>query len=366
MNAPRRTLYHGGAYNTCAPGSSASDMNPSPENIGGLFITAYSGAVPSNGFLEFLRCHRPAGVILFADNCVDHESAAKSIEKIQGILDGSALIAVDQEGGRICRVRGEPAEFPAAREFARAAENGISDRESALQNYRQTLSDSLRYLRQLGFNYWLGPVCDLELYKGETALEGRTFGPDPALAADFTAASVETAQACGFVCAAKHAPGLGRVSVDPHFTLGISQMTMEQFENTDAAPFRSALNAGADSIMTSHFICPEFDERPVTFSPAIIRELIKKRLSDTVAVVTDDLEMGALADFGSAGEVCGRALEAGHDLLLTRSQAAAEAGIAEIGHRLDNGSLDATRVSAALDGVATLRSNAQQRQAAAQ
>ncbi|HSH00080.1 MAG TPA: glycoside hydrolase family 3 N-terminal domain-containing protein [candidate division Zixibacteria bacterium] len=339
-------------------------MNSAPDNIGGLFITTYSGAAPSKEFLEFVRRQRPAGVILFADNCADHEGTRGTIEEIQGILDGTALIAVDQEGGRICRVRGVPAEFAPAREFARAAGQGAEEREAALQNYRRALGDSLRYLRTLGFNYWLGPVCDLELYKGETALEGRTFGPDPALAAAFTAASVETAHACGFVCAAKHAPGLGRVSVDPHFTLGISPMTIEQFENNDATPFRAALDAGADSIMTSHFICPEFDERPVTFSPAIVKELIKKRLSETAAVITDDLEMGALAEFGSAGEVCARALAAGHDLLLTRSQATAEAGIAEIRRLLGEGSLGDARVTAALQRVATLRGVAQQRQAA--
>ena len=231
---------------------------------GSLFMTAYSGQAPSIEFLKFLDKNCLAGIVLFADNCQNHAALKDSILSIQEHSENRALIAIDQEGGRVSRLRGSPVEYRSAAEYAALAEGGPEALQRALEVYEKEFTAAAQYLADLGVNFLLGPVCDLKLWNGETALESRTFGSDPEVASEFVKTTVRICREHGLACCLKHAPGLGRVSADPHEKLGVSAMSLEQFENVDSLPFKAGVAAGADSLMSSHFLAPEFDDIPVT------------------------------------------------------------------------------------------------------
>ncbi len=322
---------------------------------GELFLTAYAGPAPSKEFLDTLEKNALSGIILFADNCQDHAALKKSIRRIQERSDHKALIAIDQEGGRVCRLRGAPVEYRSAGEYAALAEGAAEARQRALAIYEKEFSAASKYLAELGINLLLGPVCDLKLWDGETALEGRTFGDNPEIASEFVRSTVQICQESGLACCLKHAPGLGRVSVDPHQTLGASAMTHKQFEYIDSLPFRAGIAAGADSLMSSHFLAPEFDSVPVTFSKKIIQALIRNGLSTEAPLLSDDLNMGALSNFGSFEKIVTQCLNAGHDLLLTRNLQTAKLGMNALSQALDSGAIDEERLHEAQSRVTELK-----------
>ncbi|MFQ5606371.1 MAG: glycoside hydrolase family 3 N-terminal domain-containing protein [Candidatus Zixiibacteriota bacterium] len=328
------------------------------DRIGELFLTAYQGAWPSQEFMSFARRRRVGGVILFADNCPDHQRLSEALALIHKQQEAGALVAIDQEGGRVCRLKGAPAEYRAAGAYAKMAGGGESAKDEALAAYAGEFSAAARYMAELGINLLLGPVCDLALWRGDTALEGRTFGASPHPAAEFVTETVRLCHQAGLTCCLKHAPGLGRVCVDPHRTLGESPMTLEEFRTVDSVPFRAGISAGADSLMTSHFVAREFDDSPVTFSKTTVEILVREALSENLALLSDDLSMGALAEFGSPGKIACRALAAGHDLLLTRDHRAAEAGISAIEAALESGAIPRQRILQALGNVERLKERA--------
>lgn len=324
-----------------------------PQTAGALFLTAFSGPAPSTESLEFLEKNSISGIVLFEENCQDHEALNVSIGCIQDHCNSQALIAIDQEGGRVCRLRGAPVEYRSAAEYASLVDG--KTREEALATYEEEFSAAARYLAELGINFLLGPVCDLKLWDGETALDGRTFGEDPEIASEFVKATVRICHKYGLVSCLKHAPGLGRVSVDPHETLGASAMTFEQFEHVDSLPFAAGITEGADSLMSSHFLAPEFDDKPVTCSKEIVDSLIRKELSDSLALLSDDLNMGALKQYGSFDRVVTQCLNAGHDLLLTRNMQTAKLGVAALEKALDSGEITSQRLREAQDRINLLK-----------
>lgn len=322
---------------------------------GSLFLTAYSGQAPSIEFLKFLDKNCLAGIVLFADNCQNHAALKDSILCIQKHSDNRALISIDQEGGRVCRLRGSPVEYRSAAEYAALAEGGPEALQRALEVYEKEFTAAAQYLADLGVNFLLGPVCDLKLWSGETALEGRTFGSDPDVASEFVKTTVRICREHGLACCLKHAPGLGRLLADPHEKLGASAMSLEQFENVDSLPFKAGVAAGADSLMSSHFLAPKFDDLPVTCSNKIVKELIRNTLSDSIALLSDDLNMGALSQYGSFDKIVAQCVGAGHDLLLTRDLQTAKLGVAALDRALESGDVSRQRLSEAQSRINRLK-----------
>lgn len=331
-----------------------ADEKVSAGHPGALFISAYQGSTPDAAFLRFYRESSPAGVIVFADNCEDVVALRESIAQLQELSDGLALVAVDQEGGKILRLKREALMYPSAAEYGRQA--ACESLEVALEQYRSDLTRVSEGLIELGINLLLGPVCDLAPQSEKSALTGRAFSSDPEIVAAFVKCAVETQRSCGLLSCLKHAPGLGRVRVDPHLELGASEMTFDAFDSVEALPFRAGLLAGAEMIMSSHFLLPEGGRLPVTFSHELVRKFIREGLNSEVPLITDDLQMGALEQFGADGARAALAITAGHDIALTRNAQAAVDGIAAVENALADGSLGLKRYQEAQGRVSKLRS----------
>ncbi|MDX9858088.1 MAG: glycoside hydrolase family 3 N-terminal domain-containing protein [candidate division Zixibacteria bacterium] len=279
-----------------------------PENIGRLFIVGYRGERVPDSFVKLARQRRLGGVILFEDNCRSSQGLSKSIAAIKRqYTDSPPFIAIDQEGGRVCRLRGAPAEFKAPAEYGRYKAN---------DSYAEDYGRAMVYLESLGINLNLAPVCDLFLNDANSCLKGRSFGATPDEVIPFVRSSIHLARRNGVLSCAKHFPGFGAAAADPHVVTSSADFDLRTWSGRESKVFEAAIAAGVDMVMTTHMHVPEFDNVIATGSHRMIDQLLRVTLNFEGPVITDDLCMQGAAVLGDLGNRTVAAFMAGHDLLL--------------------------------------------------
>jgi beta-N-acetylhexosaminidase len=245
--------------------------------------------------------HPPAGVILFAPNIRDRPGLVALIASLRRALPREAVLMVDQEGGRVARLRP-----PAWRAHPPAAALGTIR--------RAWLSGALIGLEcaEAGFDVVAAPVLDLAVPGAHDVVGDRAFASDPADVARFGRAFADGLLAAGIQPVGKHAPGHGRARVDSHLALPV---VPANDLDADILPF--ARNADLPWMMTAHIVYPALDpDRPATLSPRVIGDVIRGRIGFQGVLVTDDLAMKALD--GAPADRAAEALAAGCDLALFR------------------------------------------------
>jgi beta-N-acetylhexosaminidase len=215
-------------------------------------------------------------------------------------------VFVDQEGGRVERIRDGVPLLPPALELGRG---GVVAVEAAAREQAMALA-------ALGIDVNLAPVCDV-VQEGESgAIGDRSFGRDPSAVAGLAAAWIRGALAGGVLPCAKHFPGHGAARVDSHRGLPVVDKSWEEWARVDLPPFVAAVAAGAPFVMAAHVCFPAVAAEPATLSTEWLGRELRGRLGFRGAVVSDDLEMGALAGLGEPDEVALAAVRAGCDLLI--------------------------------------------------
>lgn len=278
------------------------------DKLGQLFIVGFKGDSPPAPFLSFVEEEKIGGVIFFEENCPNHTVTRQNVEKITSRMSvAHPFVAIDQEGGRVCRLRGAPAEYKSAEEYGH---------EDNLEHFVEDYRRAVVMLESLGFNLNFAPVADLSLNAQGNSLMGRCFGEQPETVAGFVAASVRVAATQRVLSCLKHFPGLGAAKKDPHSTLAEADYDRMVWQQREKLPFAAGVATGADMIMTTHLRVPKLDDRPATISKRIIDELIREELGFDGAVVTDDLTMKGADELGEIGERTVAAFNAGHDILL--------------------------------------------------
>jgi beta-N-acetylhexosaminidase len=268
-------------------------VKPAIIGLSGLHLTANEATL--------LRTHRPAGIILFARNIESPPQVSHLITAIRTELPANLILMIDQEGGRVARLR--PPHWLAHPSAQTLARSGL----------RATfLSGALIGLETagLGFTVVAAPCLDRLVPGATTAIGDRSFGADHRAVARLGRAQADGIAAAGIIPVIKHLPGHGAARVDSHYGLPTVQ---NHDEAADLLPF--ILNADLPWAMTAHIRYPAWDQdRPATLSPTIIRDIIRGRIGFEGVLVSDDLAMHALS-----GEPADRALatlEAGCDLAL--------------------------------------------------
>ena len=278
------------------------------DQIGQLFIVGFEGEHPSAAILNFLAEERIGGVILFAENCPTHQDVRENIVTIKSHCSSiQPLIAIDQEGGPVCRIKGAPIEYRAPASYGKSGN---------LRQFSEDYSRSAVAMASLGINLNLAPVCDIFLNPHNECLVGRCFGETADQAAPFVRESVAISRKCGLLSCLKHFPGLGAANVDPHKDLPEVDYDLIVWQQREKQTFVAGLEAGADMIMTTHMCVPDLDPIVVTGSSKIIATLIRNALAFDGPIITDDLTMAGAANLGHVGERAVRAFNAGHDILL--------------------------------------------------
>jgi beta-glucosidase len=176
--------------------------------------------------------------------------------------------------------------------------------------------------RAVGLNWVLGPVCDVNNNPANPVINVRAWGEDPASAGALAVAFLRGLQATGVLGCAKHFPGHGDTTCDSHLELPLLPHSRERLEQVELPPFRQAIAAGVEAVMTGHLTLPALDpQRPATLSRAVLHHLLREQLGFGGLVVTDALVMEAIAGQYGAGEAAVLALEAGADLVLMPADA---------------------------------------------
>ncbi|MEU9704810.1 glycoside hydrolase family 3 protein [Streptomyces sp. NPDC047981] len=265
---------------------------------------------------ELVEKYHVGGVIYFswAHNTRDpHQIAALSNGIQRAALAQPtpvpALISTDQEHGIVCRV-GEPATLlPGA--MALGAGGSRSDAREAARIAGAELA-------AVGIRQNYAPVADVNVNPANPVIGVRSFGSDPEAVADLVSAQVRGYQSAGVAATSKHFPGHGDTAVDSHYGLPTITHTRAQWTELDAPPFRSAIAAGIDSIMTAHIVVPALDpsEDPATLSRPILTGILREELGYDGVVVTDSLGMEGVRTKYGDDRVPVLALKAGVDQLL--------------------------------------------------
>ncbi|MDQ3712507.1 MAG: glycoside hydrolase family 3 protein [Acidobacteriota bacterium] len=173
-------------------------------------------------------------------------------------------------------------------------------------------------MRALGINWLYGPVSDVANNPGNTMVNVRSYGENPQRTAEFVAAEVRGLRDGGVLSTAKHFPGHGDTPIDSHIILPVININRERFQTVELAPFRAAIAAGLDSLMTAHIALPEItgDNLPASLSPHINNDLIRKELKFDGIITTDSLGMGAIIKNFPGTEGAVRSIKAGADVAL--------------------------------------------------
>jgi beta-N-acetylhexosaminidase len=299
------------------------------EKVGQLFVTYAYGATADTADsrntdeygvatpAEVVAKYKLGGVIYFAwtDSVANPAQIANLSNGLQRTALGLGgrvplLITTDQEQGVVYRVGPPATQFPGS--MALGAGRSAADARTA-----GAITGA--ELKAIGINQDYAPVCDVNVNALNPVIGVRSVSSHPDLVAEIVAAQVRGLQDDGGIAAtAKHFPGHGDTATDSHTGIPLITHTREQWETIDAPPFRAAIAAGIDSIMTAHIIVPALDpsEDPATLSKPILTGILRERLGYDGVVVTDALGMaGVRAKYGDA-EVPVLALEAGVDQLL--------------------------------------------------
>lgn len=272
------------------------------EKVAHLFMFPAEGTTMTPAYAERLAAERPGGVILVAPNVGTPEEVKAFVGDIQATNpELPPLVALDQEGGLVARLPGDPA--PAAPEL------GLLPPEEVAVWARQRAA----FVAGYGFDVNFAPVADVA-YTAASFMAGRAFGDDPAVVAAAVAAYIAGASGTGVVHCAKHFPGHGRASVDSHLALPVVDLSFAEWRESDALPFQAAVEAEVPMVMLGHLLYPQWDDIPTSLSPVAVG-VLRDELGFDGVIVTDDLGMAALAAYDPFA-VVERAITAGVDLLL--------------------------------------------------
>ncbi|WP_051966679.1 glycoside hydrolase family 3 protein [Kitasatospora mediocidica] len=271
----------------------------------------FEGTTPPEWVLRKLAAGL-GSVALFGRNVTDPAQLAALTATLRQ-ENPDVLVAIDEEGGDVTRLEaGSGSSWP-----GNLALGAIDD--PALT--RDVARELGRALAECGINYNWAPSADVNSNPGNPVIGVRSFGADPELCARHTAAWVEGLQSVGVAACAKHFPGHGDTAVDSHLGLPVVDVDVDLLRSRDLVPFRAAIAAGAKAVMSAHIMIPALDPvHPATLSRAVLSGLLRARASEgglgyDGLIVTDGIEMGAIADTYGIAEGTVLALAAGADAI---------------------------------------------------
>jgi len=280
--------------------------------VGQRFMLGFEGLTASADVKALIREFGVAHVILFSRNVEGPEQLADLVRELQSTardagLARPLLIAVDQEGGRVARLKSPWTVWPPARALGRAGDEETARRMGAALAWE---------LGACGIRLDLAPVVDVDTNPENPVIGDRSFGDDPDLVGRLGAAIIRALQDGGVAACAKHFPGHGDTDVDSHLDLPVLTHPRSRLEEVELPPFRRAIEAGVATVITSHVLFPELDEElPASLSAPLTTGLLREHLGFEGVVVTDDLEMKAVAKRWTPAEIAVKAADAGADIL---------------------------------------------------
>ena len=284
------------------------------EKVGQLFQIGFTGFEPDAAIEDMIKNHYVGGVIYFSRNIKNPEQTARLSNQLQelALSSGTGLplfISTDQEGGVVTRIKGVT-HFPSNMAL------GAADDKKLTNKIGKAVGSELK---NLGINFNLAPVLDVNNNPDNPVIGVRSFGGDPKLVAKLGKAYINGIQSEGIIATAKHFPGHGDTDTDSHLELPIIKHGKQRLNEVELYPFKKAVKTGVESIMTAHVYFPAFEKKdgiPATLSESVLTDLLRKKMNFKGLIITDCMEMKAIADNFGTAEGAVRTIEAGSDIVL--------------------------------------------------
>lgn len=299
-------------------------MSPQPlrRRIGQLLIGSFSGADVPEDLRLLAREFDLGGVTFFGrlDNIESPEQVAGLAYDAQQLgIESPAWVGIDQEGGRVARLRAPFTEWPPMAVLGRSGDTALAAR------FAKALAAELT---AVGVTLDYAPVLDVHTNPKNPVIGDRALGERPEVVAAFGKVIVEELQRAGIAACGKHFPGHGDTSADSHVELPLVEQPPDRLRAVELVPFKAAIEAGVAFIMTAHVrVVTIDDERPATLSRAIVHDILREELGYEGVIVSDDLQMKAIAETHSPGDAAVAAIAAGCDAVLM----CGEGAIADVG-----------------------------------
>lgn len=275
------------------------------------FITGIAGPVLTVDEVTFLREAAPWGVVLFQRNCVDRDQIRGLVEDVRGALGWNAPVLIDQEGGRVQRLK--PPICPAYPPVRVYGDLYARDRSAGLEACRLGTRLIACDLHGLGIDVDCLPLVDVPVEGAHDIIGDRAYATRPDVVSRFGGAAIEALLAGGVLPVIKHIPGHGRARADSHLALPVVEASWDDLVSSDFMPF-GALN-DCPLAMTAHVVYTAIDaDRPATTSRDVIERVIRHAIGYDGCLMSDDLSMRALS--GGLGDRAVAAIAAGCDLAL--------------------------------------------------
>jgi len=346
-------------------------QNPAPaslrEKVGALFIVRPESLEPairydsdaelppyrlqavSAGMRARARAYPAGGILLYGHNIADPEQLQRFGTALRA-LDGAPLLCIDEEGGRVSRIAGNPAfDVPRFESMAAVAAGGTP----------QAAYDAARaigtYLHRFGLDIDFAPVADVNTNPQNIIIGARAFSDDPERAAPLVSAYVRGLADAGITGCLKHFPGHGDTLADTHLGYAFTRKDWQQMLDCEMVTFRAGIAAGAPMVMAAHIAAPAVtgSDIPATMSRTLLTDKLRGELGFRGAVITDALEMGAVTRRYGPGEAAVRAFEAGADLLLCPLDYCA--AFDAVAAAVESGRIPEERLDASLERIRRIR-----------
>ena len=289
------------------------------------------------------------GIILYAWNIEDETQLASIIKQVRS-LNGSPLLCIDEEGGRVSRIANNP-NFHVKKYESMAAIGATGDPKNAYE-CGNTIGT---YLKRYDFDIDFAPVADVNTNPDNIIIGPRAFSDDPAVAAPMVTNYLQGLKDAGITGCIKHFPGHGDTTNDTHSGYVQSLKTWDEMNQCEMVTFRAGIQWGCQLIMTAHIAVPNVTGTniPSTLSSVVLQDKLRGELGYQNIIITDGMEMGAITKHYTSGEAAVGSIKAGVDIVLGPRDftEAFDAVIAAV----NNGTLTEERINQSVRRILTLR-----------
>jgi len=327
-------------------------MSPSGfrRRLGQLVMLGFDGIAIPPELRSLAREFDLGGTVLFKRNVESAEQVAELAFEASRLCEAvPAWVAVDQEGGRVARLRRPFTEWPPMAALGRSGDEALAAR------FARAMA---RELASVGVTFDFAPVLDVLTNAANPAIGDRAIGADADLVARMGGAIIDAIQGEGLAACGKHFPGHGDASVDSHHDLPVLDLTPDRFESVDWVPFRTAIARDVAGVMVAHVLVPAFDDtEPASLSRPIVTGLLRERLHFDNLILTDDLSMKGCSSRHALPAAAVMAIAAGHDgALLCEPNYDEQAAVLEaLVHAFESGTLPFAQLEASVARHARLK-----------
>ena len=287
------------------------------------------------------------GFIYNASNMDSYSQVHSLLTGVQKFSEIPMILTCDEEGGRVERLMSNVGTTQVGAMYNYRKEGT----ETAYDNAFVIASD----MKTIGMNMDLAPVADVWSNPENTVIGDRAYSDDFEEAAALVAEAVKGFHDGGVACTLKHFPGHGDTTADTHYDTAVVTKTLEELRNEEFLPFKAGIDAGADAVMIGHLIVPDISDEPAVFSKEIVTDILRGELGFDGVVITDALEMGAIANNYTSADAALKCVEAGVDIILCPGDFST--AIRAIKDAVARGDIEEERIDESVRRILTLKYN---------